>query len=100
KITAALARLSPEDRKLVEAQRFCPILTANRLGVMGPPIKVTIKGQAVFLCCSGCTDKAQTNPDSTLAKVESLKAENAKASAESNKSEGKVETKEEAEIKA
>jgi Cu(I)/Ag(I) efflux system membrane fusion protein len=100
KINAALATLSPEDRKLVEAQRFCPILTTNRLGVMGPPVKVTIKGQTVFLCCSGCTDKAQTNPDSTLAKVESLKAENAKAAAESNKSEDKVETNEEAEIKA
>ena len=79
KINFALAKLSPDDRKLAEAQRFCPILPANRLGVMGTPVKVTVKGETVFLCCSGCTEKALANPESTLAKVNALKAEAAKA---------------------
>src|SRR3989304_1935616 len=43
KIQANLAALSDEDRQLVEAQVFCPIMVRNRLGIMGPPIKVMIK---------------------------------------------------------
>ena len=100
KITSALAKLLPEDRKLAEAQRFCPILSANRLGVMGTPVKMTVKGQTVFLCCSGCTEKALANPDSTLAKVESLKAEAAKAPAESDKSKGMQQVDEDPAIQA
>ena len=74
KIVTSLAKLPAEDRKLAETQRFCPILTANRLGVMGVPAKITIKGQPVFLCCNGCKEKAFADPDATLATVESLKA--------------------------
>ena len=35
KIKAAMAKLSKEDRRLAEAQGFCPILKRNRLGAMG-----------------------------------------------------------------
>lgn len=73
KINAALAKLSPEDRKLAEAQRFCPVLTSNRLGGMGTPVKLRMQGQTVFLCCSGCTKKALANPDATLATVKKFK---------------------------
>src|SRR5204863_7725143 len=48
---AALAKLKPEDRKLAEAQKFCAVLTKNRLGTMGAPVKVMIKDKPVFLCC-------------------------------------------------
>jgi hypothetical protein len=74
-IQAALAKLKPEDRKLAEEQKFCAIQTKNRLGSMGTPIKLTIKGQPVFLCCSGCVVKAQANPDKTLTSVADLKQE-------------------------
>jgi Cu/Ag efflux protein CusF len=67
------ARLAPEDRKLVEAQDYCPIQTLNRLGSMGKPVKVMINGQPVFLCCPGCKEEALKYPDGTLAKVEELK---------------------------
>jgi hypothetical protein len=73
KIKAALAKLSDEERKLAEAQKFCPILTSNQLGSMGPPVKVMIDGQPVFLCCSGCKQKALDHPKETLAKVAELK---------------------------
>lgn len=99
KITAALANLSAEDRQLAEAQRFCPVLPANRLGVMGTPVKVTVEGVAVFLCCGGCKEKALANPEATLAKVKSLKADAVKGTAESGKA-AAVETKEDSEIKA
>jgi len=41
---------------------------------MGTPVKIVIKGQTVFLCCSGCKDEALKNPDKTLEKVAQLKA--------------------------
>jgi hypothetical protein len=66
-----LARLKPADRELAEAQRFCPVLK-RRLGEMGPPIKMVIKGQPVFVCCKGCARKAQANPEKTLAIVAAM----------------------------
>jgi hypothetical protein len=73
KIQAALAKLSPEDRRPALAQGYCPILEDNRLGSMGTPVKVTIKGQSVFLCCKACEQEAREHPDQTLAKVEKNK---------------------------
>jgi Cu(I)/Ag(I) efflux system membrane fusion protein len=73
-IQARLAKLSPEDRRLAEAQGYCPIIPRNRLGAMDVPFKIMVKGQAVFLCCDGCEEKALAHPDKTLATVEQLKA--------------------------
>jgi multidrug efflux pump subunit AcrA (membrane-fusion protein) len=80
-IKAALAKLSPEDRSLAEAQKFCPILSDNRLGAMGVPVKVVLEGKTVFLCCKGCEKQARANPEQTLEKASNLKSERkAKAS--------------------
>jgi hypothetical protein len=57
-IVANLARLSPEDRKEAEAQRFCVVQPDKRLGEMGVPVKLMVKGQPVFLCCAGCQKAA------------------------------------------
>ena len=73
KMSAVLGKLSVEDRLLVEAQQFCPILSDNKLGSMGAPVKVLVDGQPVFLCCSGCKKNALDHPQETLAKVASLK---------------------------
>ena len=73
-LAAERAKLSPEDRALVEAQEWCVVTTDERLGSMGPPIKVMIKDQPVFLCCKGCKKKAEADPDKTIAKLEELKA--------------------------
>jgi hypothetical protein len=77
-IAKNLAKLSPEDRKLAEAQRYCAIQEDDRLGggAMGPPLKLVIKGKPVFLCCGQCKKDALADPDKTLAKVEELKAKN------------------------
>ena len=80
-----LAKLPPEDRKLAEEQKYCVIEDDNRLGEMGVPVKLMIKGQPVFICCKGCRKQAEADPDKTLAKVKELKA---KAAAEAKK-EGK-----------
>jgi Cu(I)/Ag(I) efflux system membrane fusion protein len=74
KIEATFAELSPEDRKLAESQRFCPVLPDSRLGSMGPPIKLTVDGTPVFICCKGCQKKALANPQETLANVKKLLA--------------------------
>ena len=72
-VAAERAKLSKEDRALVDAQEWCVVNTEGRLGSMGAPIKLTIKGQTVFLCCAGCKRKAESNPDKTLATLEDLK---------------------------
>jgi hypothetical protein len=75
KIKAALAQLSPEDRKVAEEQKFCAVEHKNRLGSMGKPFKVMVKDQPVFLCCKGCETAALEDPDKTLAAVKELKGE-------------------------
>ena len=76
-ISKAISKLSNADRALVIAQKFCVILEENRLGSMGPPVKIMIEGQPVFLCCSGCKKKALADPKATLAKTAKLKASSA-----------------------
>lgn len=76
-IEAAMAELSPEDRKEAESQKFCAVMTTSRLGSMGAPLKLDVQGQPVFVCCAGCKTKATKNADETLATVAKLKAENA-----------------------
>jgi hypothetical protein len=73
-VKASLAELSPEDRRLAEAQGFCAVEQGNRLGSMGKPFKIVLKNQPVFLCCEGCQARARANPEQILANVEKLKA--------------------------
>lgn len=77
-IQETLAKLKPEDRKLAEAQRYCPVMNDSRLGSMGPPLRVMIQNQPVFLCCKGCQKKALADPAKTLTKVKELKEKAAK----------------------
>ncbi len=74
------AKLDPADRAQVEAQEWCAVSTDERLGSMGPPFKLDIKGQSVFLCCKGCKRKAEADPEKTLAAVAELKAKKAAGS--------------------
>jgi hypothetical protein len=74
KIQEQRAKLSPEDRKLVDAQEWCVEETDERLGSMGVPIKLMVKDEPVFVCCAGCKRKALADPDATLAKVKELRA--------------------------
>jgi multidrug efflux pump subunit AcrA (membrane-fusion protein) len=71
-VQAALARLSPADRALAEAQGYCPVQN-KRLGSMGAPVFVILRGRKVFLCCKGCTDEALEHPDQTLAEAQKRK---------------------------
>jgi hypothetical protein len=74
KIEANLAQLTPEDRLIVEEQKFCPIMNAERLGSMGPPVKVVLQDEPVFVCCKKCQKKAEASPERTLVKAKELRA--------------------------
>ena len=76
-VAAERAKLPAEDRVLVEAQEWCAVSADERLGAMGPPLKLDVKGQPVFVCCKGCQRKALADPDATLAKVAESKAKKA-----------------------
>ncbi len=68
-----LAKLPPADRSLAEKQKTCPVTDAP-LGSMGVPVKVTVKGRTVFLCCDGCREKLNKNADKYLAKLDRAEA--------------------------
>ena len=70
KIDAQLAKLSESDRALAIAQNSCPV-TEMPLGSMGKPIKLTVKGKDVFICCAGCEDKLKENFDEYAQKLNS-----------------------------
>lgn len=68
-IERALAKLPEEDRELAIAQKVCPV-TGEPLGSMGAPIKVTVDGRHLFICCEGCEEDAKKNFDEYLAKLD------------------------------
>jgi hypothetical protein len=59
-VSNALAKLSPEDRAQAETQKICPV-SKEPLGSMGEPIKVTVDGRSLFVCCEGCIDDLKAN---------------------------------------
>jgi Cu(I)/Ag(I) efflux system membrane fusion protein len=67
-----IEQLPEADRKLALAQRICPV-TGAALGSMGVPVKITLRGQTVFLCCQGCVGKAKRSPDEILKKLADAK---------------------------
>lgn len=81
KVTAALAKLSPEDRALATAQKFCPVLEGSRLGSMGVPVKLVLDGRPVFVCCAGCVDEAKSDPEKFRRRAEELRGKGPSAPA-------------------
>ena len=67
-VQEAMVQLSEEDRAAAEKQKICPV-TDELLGSMGKPIKVTIAGRDVFICCQMCEDALKEDPDKYLAKI-------------------------------
>jgi hypothetical protein len=69
----ALASLSPTDRRLAEEQGYCAVLNESRLGSMGPPVKLLLHGEAVFVCCKGCESQARANPEKVTEQAKELR---------------------------
>jgi hypothetical protein len=71
-IRASLAQLGPDEQRLAEQQRYCPMMEGIRLGAMGRPRTVTVKGVSTFVCCDNCARRARDEPDEAVAKVREL----------------------------
>ena len=67
KMQSELQKLSPADRASAEKQHVCPV-TGKMLGTMGPPQKIDVRGQQVWICCSGCRDELLNNAEKYLTK--------------------------------
>ena len=65
----SLATLNPNDRAIVELQRYCPV-TLERLGSMGTPLFVSIGERKVAICCEGCRGSLEKEPDKYLGGLE------------------------------
>lgn len=67
-VTAAMSKLSAEDRALAESLKVC-VVSGEPLGSMGTPIKVEHDGQVAFLCCKGCLGEFESDPEGYLSKL-------------------------------
>ncbi|MCA9091218.1 MAG: hypothetical protein KDA90_21590 [Planctomycetaceae bacterium] len=67
-VVQALSELPEADRSAALAQKTCPV-TDGPLGSMGKPVKVTIEGRDVYLCCDGCEKELNSHPEKYLAKI-------------------------------
>jgi hypothetical protein len=65
---AVASGLSPQDQRLVERQKVCPVL-GHPLGSMGTPFRAVVEGRTVFLCCEHCLPELKKSPAKYLAKL-------------------------------
>ena len=65
-----IEQLPKEDWQPAKAQAICPV-TGTTLGSMGVPVKITLRGKPVYLCCKSCVGKAKRDPDGILKNLES-----------------------------
>jgi len=89
-IQGNLVSLSPADRQLVDAQKFCVVDVESPLGAMGTPDKYVIKDKdgkehTVFVCCKGCITTIKEDEAKTLATLAELRKKNAAPKVEEKK---------------
>ena len=46
----------------IARQKICPV-SGKPLGSMGDPVAVDVNGQRLFVCCAGCVNALQADPD-------------------------------------
>jgi Cu(I)/Ag(I) efflux system membrane fusion protein len=51
-----------------EEQKVCPV-TGAKLGSMGEPVAVEVKGRTVWVCCQACPPRLRADPDRYLARL-------------------------------
>jgi YHS domain-containing protein len=67
-VAEAMANPDPADRDAAKLQAVCPV-SDEKLGSMGAPFKVAVMGKEFFLCCEGCNDDFQKDPQKFVAKL-------------------------------
>lgn len=63
-----------DDEALIAMQKVCPVL-GSKLGSMGKPVRATVDGRTVFLCCAGCKDELASSPDYYLRRLRTVSEE-------------------------
>jgi len=63
-----LAALTAADQAGITRQGICPVM-GTPLGKHGPPIKLMVGNQPMYLCCKGCINKVKKDPQKYLAKI-------------------------------
>lgn len=64
--------LTPDELAAANVQKMCPV-SDEELGSMGGPIKVSIKGRDIYLCCEACVDAVKEDPDKYIAILDAAK---------------------------
>jgi hypothetical protein len=77
---AEIAKLPADDQTLAKQQVLCPV-TMEPLGSMGKPLKVSVNGDSVFVCCKGCVKTVERNGAEMLEQVRRWRESNSKPSA-------------------
>ena len=60
-------RAEPSKPAETPKPEICPV-RGRPLGSMGPPVRVELNGQTVWLCCDGCEAALRMNPEKYLTK--------------------------------
>jgi hypothetical protein len=66
---AAIKQLPASEQDLALKQEVCPV-SDEHLGEMGKPVKMTVEGRTVFLCCDNCEKDLKADPKKYLAKLD------------------------------
>ncbi len=66
-----LADATTMDQPAIDRQKNCPVL-GTALGEHGKPIKLSVNGHSLFVCCRGCIEKVLQQPDAYFQKVASV----------------------------
>jgi hypothetical protein len=67
--------LDKSDRQPIAQQAAC-VVTDERLGGMGDPVKVMVGDRPIYLCCKACLGRVKDDPEEYLAKAAKLVEEN------------------------
>jgi len=65
---SGISELPESEQAAALEQKICPV-SDKPIGSMGKPIKVSLEGQDVFVCCEGCVDMVKEEPEKYLAKL-------------------------------
>ena len=56
------------EQEAIARQKTCPV-SGQKLGSMGRPVKATVNGRDVYVCCAGCIGALKKNPEKYLARL-------------------------------
>jgi hypothetical protein len=73
-IAQSLRKVPEADYLLIDAQSYCPV-SGKRLGSKGVPLKITVRQEAIYLCCEDCRVPALGHSNETLEIVKRLRTE-------------------------